>query len=78
MCDSCKDRWKRGNLRLFIKVFQNNVFLIKQLSVEDITYQQRAVFDIMLMETDRYADVKKVTKDPEYRDKLMKEYKLVG
>ena len=32
----------------------------------------------MLMEADRYADVKKVTKDPEYRDKLMKEYKLVG
>ena len=32
----------------------------------------------MLMEADRYADVKKATKDPEYRDKLMKEYKLVG
>ena len=32
----------------------------------------------MLMEADRYADVKKVTKDPEYRDKLMIEYKLVG
>ena len=25
-----------------------------------------------------YADVKKATKAPEYRDKLMKEYKLVG
>ena len=32
----------------------------------------------MLMEADRYADVKKATKAPEYRDKLMKEYKLVG
>ena len=32
----------------------------------------------MLMEADRYADVKKATKDTEYRDKLMKEYKLVG
>lgn len=32
----------------------------------------------MLMEANRYADVKRVAKDPEYRDKLMKEYKLVG
>lgn len=32
----------------------------------------------ILMEADRYADVKRVTKDPEYREKLMKEYKLVG
>ena len=32
----------------------------------------------MLMEADRYADVKKATKAPEYRDKLMKEYKLIG
>ena len=32
----------------------------------------------MLMEGDRYADVKKATKDPEYCDKMMKEYKLVG
>ena len=31
----------------------------------------------MLMEANRYADVKRVAKDPEYRDKLMKEYKLV-
>ena len=32
----------------------------------------------ILMEDNRYADVKKVTKDSEYREKLMKEYKLVG
>ena len=32
----------------------------------------------MLMEADRYADLKKATQAPEYRDKLMKEYKLVG
>lgn len=29
LCDSCKDRWKRGNLRLFVKVFQNNVLFNK-------------------------------------------------
>ena len=42
------------------------------------TFDLMAKLVDMLMEADRYADVKKVTKDPEYRDKLMKEYKLVG
>lgn len=32
----------------------------------------------MLMEAGRYADVKRVTKDPAYRDQLMREYKLVN
>lgn len=32
----------------------------------------------ILMEENRYDDVKKITKNPEYREKLMKEYKLVG
>ena len=44
--------------KAFYKSISTIIFLKKQLSVEDITYQQRAVFDIMLMEADRYADVK--------------------
>jgi len=32
----------------------------------------------ILLEEKRYDDAKKASEDPEYRDKLMKEYKLVG
>lgn len=32
----------------------------------------------ILVKAKRYDDVEKVSEDPAYRDKLMKEYKLVG
>lgn len=67
-----------------VNVCEAEMKMIEKAKEETKLETQEKSFDIMgklvdiLMEAGRMADVKRVTKDPTYRDQLMREYKLVN
>ena len=47
-------------------------------AIENMGVDRMAKLVSILLEEKRYDDAKKASEDPEYREKLMREYKLVG